>query len=247
MARGRPRPLTSCVVPRARSFRIDTSVSTHSRPDGSKPRRVPPVLLPELAERPRRLREECLRDNRGVTVEAFRDCLQGRRPRKEVVLRSRRRLEPIPRALESGDRFQDHLVQFHLLRPLEQVPPVRVLRGELPDEGPGPILREGMHRSVVERGGRGLELDRKSEDGAERREFGTCNIHPDHSHRVMTTLLSVKNRIASRPWGWRSPKKESFVPLNGKYAIGAATPMLIPTFPARTRYPNSRAAFPLDV
>src|SRR5712691_7880192 len=63
----------------------------------------------------------------------------------------------------------------------------------------------------------------------------------------MTTLLSVKNRIASRPWGCKSPKNESFVPLNGKYATGAATPTLIPMFPARAWCRKSRAAFPLRI
>ena len=36
-------------------------------------------------------------------------------------------------------------------------------------------------------------------------------------------------------------------PLNGKKAIGAATPTLIPTFPTSHSYRNLRALAPLDV
>ena len=39
--------------------------------------------------------------------------------------------------------------------------------------------------------------------------------------------------MPSRPCAFRSPKKLSFAPPNGKYAIGAATPMLTPTIDAR--------------
>ena len=49
--------------------------------------------------------------------------------------------------------------------------------------------------------------------------------------RSTTTFSWVKNSKASRPWPCRSPKKLSRAPLNGKNAIGAATPTLIPTLP----------------
>ena len=63
----------------------------------------------------------------------------------------------------------------------------------------------------------------------------------------MTTLCWVKNRTASRPCPWSVPKNDSLAPPNGKYAIGAATPTLIPRFPQRTRDRNSRAVAPLCV
>ena len=54
-----------------------------------------------------------------------------------------------------------------------------------------------------------------------------------------------RTRSPSRPWALRSPKKLSFAPPNGKYAIGAATPMLTPTIDAvaclRTRAPPCRS------
>ena len=49
--------------------------------------------------------------------------------------------------------------------------------------------------------------------------------------RSTTTFSWVKNSKASRPCPCRSPKKLSRAPLKGKYAIGAATPTLIPTLP----------------
>ena len=45
----------------------------------------------------------------------------------------------------------------------------------------------------------------------------------------------------------RSPKNDSFQPLNGNHAIEAGTPMLMPTMPQLTRCLNSRAALPLRV
>src|SRR6266566_4449327 len=53
--------------------------------------------------------------------------------------------------------------------------------------------------------------------------------------------------MPSRPWAFRSPKKLSLAPPNGKYAIGAATPMLTPTMDALAFLLNSRAARPLLV
>jgi hypothetical protein len=37
----------------------------------------------------------------------------------------------------------------------------------------------------------------------------------------MTTLLSVKKRIASWPWPCSIPKNDCFIPLKGKNAMGA--------------------------
>jgi len=58
----------------------------------------------------------------------------------------------------------------------------------------------------------------------------------DHSfgQRSTTTFFWVKNSTASMPWPCRSPKNDSFQPEKGKNAIGAATPMLMPMFPAST-------------
>src|SRR5437867_869387 len=53
--------------------------------------------------------------------------------------------------------------------------------------------------------------------------------------------------MPSRPWAFRSPKKLSLAPPNGKYAIGAATPMFTPTIDAVAYLLNSRAVLPLDV
>src|SRR5262245_20892650 len=64
-------------------------------------------------------------------------------------------------------------------------------------------------------------------------KYQNLRLHVE-GHRSTTTFFSVKKSIASRPWACRSPKKLSFHPENGKYAIGAATPRLMPTLPART-------------
>src|SRR4029453_10158454 len=71
----------------------------------------------------------------------------------------------------------------------------------------------------------------------------------DHSfgQRSTTTFSCVKNSIASRPCACRSPKKLSRAPLNGKNAIGAATPTLTPTLPTSASYRNLRAEAPLVV
>src|SRR5579859_5599510 len=71
----------------------------------------------------------------------------------------------------------------------------------------------------------------------------------DHSRgqRSTITFLSVKNSIASRPCACITPKKLPFHPENGKYAIGAGTPMLMPTFPVETEVRNLRAAAPDEV
>jgi hypothetical protein len=71
----------------------------------------------------------------------------------------------------------------------------------------------------------------------------------DHSfgHRSTITFLSVKNSTASRPCACITPKKLPFHPLNGKYAIGAGTPIFTPTLPVETELRNLRAADPLLV
>src|SRR5260370_591273 len=53
--------------------------------------------------------------------------------------------------------------------------------------------------------------------------------------------------MASRPCAWRSPKKDSFQPENGKNAMGAATPILTPTIPTSMRSAYSRADLPFEV
>src|SRR3954449_1736433 len=71
----------------------------------------------------------------------------------------------------------------------------------------------------------------------------------DHSrdHRSTITFLSVKNSTASRPCACITPKKLPFHPENGKYAMGAGTPMLIPTLPVETALRNLRAEAPEEV
>ena len=54
-----------------------------------------------------------------------------------------------------------------------------------------------------------------------------CN----YAHRSTTTFFCVKKSTASQLCPCKSPKKLSFQPLNGKNAMGAATPMLIPMLP----------------
>lgn len=68
----------------------------------------------------------------------------------------------------------------------------------------------------------------------------------DHSlgQRSTITFLSVKNSMASRPCACITPKKLPFHPENGKYAIGAGTPMLMPTLPVDTAVRNLRAEAP---
>jgi len=58
----------------------------------------------------------------------------------------------------------------------------------------------------------------------------------DHSfgQRSTTTFFWVKNSTASIPWPCILPKNDPFHPLKGKKAIGAATPMFMPMFPAST-------------
>ena len=55
----------------------------------------------------------------------------------------------------------------------------------------------------------------------------------------------MKNSNPSRPCALMSPKKLSLDPPNGKYAIGAGTPMFTPTIGATARWLNSLAALPL--
>ena len=52
-----------------------------------------------------------------------------------------------------------------------------------------------------------------------------------YAHRSTTTFFCVKKSTASQLCPCKSPKKLSFQPLNGKNAMGAATPMLIPMLP----------------
>jgi len=64
---------------------------------------------------------------------------------------------------------------------------------------------------------------------------------------AIITFLSVKNSTASRPCACITPKKLPFHPEKGKYAIGAGTPMLIPTLPVETELRNLRADAPEEV
>ena len=50
--------------------------------------------------------------------------------------------------------------------------------------------------------------------------------------------------MPSRPWACRSPKNDSFHPVNGKKDIGAATPMFTPIIPACASWRNLRIAPP---
>lgn len=50
--------------------------------------------------------------------------------------------------------------------------------------------------------------------------------------RSTTTFVCVKNSKACRAWPCSVPKHDSFQPLKGNSAIGAATPMLIPMLAA---------------
>ena len=54
----------------------------------------------------------------------------------------------------------------------------------------------------------------------------------------------MKNSTASRPCACITPKKLPFQPENGKYAIGAGTPIFTPTLPVDTELRNLRAAAP---
>src|SRR5262249_30647251 len=60
-----------------------------------------------------------------------------------------------------------------------------------------------------------------------------CQISPSPklNHRVVVTFSWVKTWTPSLPCMCKSPKKDSFHPLNGNQAIEAGTPMLIPTIP----------------
>lgn len=61
----------------------------------------------------------------------------------------------------------------------------------------------------------------------------------------MITLGSVKNRITFLPCPCIMPKNESLRPENGKKAIGATIPILMPTLPATTSCWNCLSHFPL--
>src|SRR5207245_8933444 len=76
-----------------------------------------------------------------------------------------------------------------------------------------------------------------------------CQISPSPklNHLVVVTFCWVKNWTPSLPCMWRSPKNDSFQPLNGNQAMEAGTPMLIPTMPHWMRCLNSRAALPEPV
>src|SRR5882672_5043834 len=95
-------------------------------------------------------------------------------------------------------------------------------------------------------------LEKRTPDGsatyyAMNQLFGSrCQISPSPklNQRVVVTFCCVKKCTPSLPCMCRSPKNDSFHPLNGNHAIEAGTPILIPTIPHWIRCLNSRAALP---
>src|SRR6266581_272923 len=61
--------------------------------------------------------------------------------------------------------------------------------------------------------------------------FSRCQMSPSPklNHLVVVTFCCVKKCTPSLPCMWRSPKKDSFQPLNGNHAMEEGTPMLMPT------------------
>src|SRR6266508_2924879 len=67
-------------------------------------------------------------------------------------------------------------------------------------------------------------------------DYSRLNANSYQNHLAITTLVSVKNWKASLPCPFKSPNKDSPAPPNGKKAMGAAMPMLIPIMLGLTRY-----------
>src|SRR5215471_21511018 len=105
----------------------------------------------------------------------------------------------------------------------------------------------------MRRGGARLDADlpypRPSVSSVVHPFVSRCQISPSPklNQRVVVTFCWVKNCTPSLPCMCRSPKNESFQPLNGNQAIEAGTPTLMPTMPHLIRCLNSRAALPEQV